>query len=101
MLTSRYYFCKHCGTEYKITANQAKFDMYDNGGHVQDCFPDLNPDVRELLISGICGKCFDETFGNYDNQDTEPEDDFVSQFAPDEDIFNEANWDGSNWIGRK
>lgn len=31
-----------------------------SGAHVQDAFPDMSADNREILISGVCGKCFDE-----------------------------------------
>lgn len=28
----------------------------------QDVLPDLSADAREMLISGMCGKCFDKLF---------------------------------------
>lgn len=31
--------------------------------HVQDIFPYLSANDRELLISGVCGECFDKMFG--------------------------------------
>jgi hypothetical protein len=33
-----------------------------NGKLIQDAMPTLSVDDREFLISGICGKCFDEMF---------------------------------------
>ena len=37
--------------------------IYDRENHyVQDLFPYLSADERELLVSGVCGKCYDEMF---------------------------------------
>lgn len=30
--------------------------------YVQDLFPNMSKDERELLLSGICGPCFDRVF---------------------------------------
>lgn len=35
-------------------------ERINNGEHIQNVMPYLSVDERELLISGICGKCFDE-----------------------------------------
>ena len=34
---------------------------------IQDAFFGLTPDQRELLITGICGKCFDGMFADEEN----------------------------------
>ena len=31
---------------------------------IQDHFPELTDDQRDLLISGVCEDCFDQLFGN-------------------------------------
>jgi hypothetical protein len=31
---------------------------------VQHAFPYLSAGQRELLVSGVCGKCFDDMFGD-------------------------------------
>ena len=33
-----------------------------SGKLIQNFFPKLTPGEREILISGICGKCFDKMF---------------------------------------
>jgi len=33
-----------------------------NGMHIQNAFPYLDSGQREILISGICGPCFDKIF---------------------------------------
>ena len=34
--------------------------------NVQDAFPEMEPDKRELLISGICPECWDNMWGGED-----------------------------------
>jgi len=57
--------CPLCGktSTLKLDAEKTKlFDAgmkaYKNGALVQNAFPFLNADERELLISGICSKCW-------------------------------------------
>ncbi len=38
-----------------------------NGTYIQDAAPYLSVDDRELLISGICGSCFDVLYEGDDN----------------------------------
>ena len=33
-------------------------------GHIQDEFPEIPADIRELFISGVCDKCLREIFGD-------------------------------------
>jgi hypothetical protein len=55
--------CTKCGKEYTIEATDKQLKMLHSGEyHIQDIFPDISPDIREIFISGICGKCFDEIF---------------------------------------
>lgn len=38
------------------------------GTLIQTAIPSLSDSERELLISGICGKCFDELFADDDKE---------------------------------
>lgn len=51
--------CKMCDYVLKVPAKKYALIKHQ---YVQDVFPDLSVDDRELLISGICGKCFDSMF---------------------------------------
>lgn len=33
--------------------------MWKLGANLQDIAPELTPNEREIMISGVCGKCFD------------------------------------------
>ena len=35
----------------------------NNNVHIQDALPYLNAAERELILTGTCGKCFDEMTG--------------------------------------
>jgi len=40
------------------------FANWQRGELIQNALPELNTDQRELLISGICPKCWDERLGS-------------------------------------
>jgi hypothetical protein len=59
--------CRICEKEYTFEANTNDLLDWQRGHkHIQDALPYLNANTRELLISGTCGKCFDEMFGTDD-----------------------------------
>lgn len=54
--------CSLCHSSHKFLINEKDLVRFHNGEHIQDVMPYLTADERELMISGICGKCFDEVF---------------------------------------
>lgn len=54
--------CKMCGKEVDIIADQRGYNKWKKGMLIQDAMPYLTPDEREILVSGICGECFDNLF---------------------------------------
>ena len=61
--------CRQCYREQQITAPVVNFVAWENGELIQNALPMLNADEREMLISQTCGGCWEEMFG-------EPEDEF-------------------------
>lgn len=58
--------CMSCGAEvkFKVNGEQAN-DLIDrqkgkSSKMIQNIIPEVSSDKREILISQICGKCFDE-----------------------------------------
>jgi hypothetical protein len=58
--------CPFCGEHYEFTLDM-DFDefmdsmwKYKNGELLQNAFPNLSPDEREQIKTGICAKCWDE-----------------------------------------
>lgn len=55
--------CNDCEKVHSIHVTQEQLNRYEAGDeHVQDIFPELSADDRELLITGTCGACFDKLF---------------------------------------
>ena len=56
--------CPICNKEHSVhlTREQSyKYkDYLDGKGHIQDLLPELSADNREMLITGICPKCWKE-----------------------------------------
>tara|TARA_Y100000296_G_scaffold73682_1_gene91423 strand:- start:308 stop:457 length:150 start_codon:yes stop_codon:yes gene_type:complete len=40
------------------------YEAWENGELIQNAMPYLSADEREVLISGMCGPCFDNLFGD-------------------------------------
>lgn len=61
--TSSVIQCRNCGVTYSLLYNHEDMvDWLSGSIFIQDAMPYLSPSERELLISGICGDCFDEIF---------------------------------------
>lgn len=58
-------FCVNCDKEYVLNVNSEDLEKWETTNiFVQDAFSYLTPAERELLISGICGTCFDKMFSS-------------------------------------
>lgn len=56
--------CNVCNTVHYIVVPLKDYRKWKlKKGLIQDVMPYLCVDLRELLISGCCGACFDEIFG--------------------------------------
>ena len=58
--------CPFCGHAHEVEVNEEDYFAWDDGELVQNAFPYLSADERELLISGICPNCWNNMFGNED-----------------------------------
>ena len=61
--------CPICGKINTVEVKEEDYRDYQNGALVQNCFPYLTRDEREIIISGICTKCWDFMFDT--NQENE------------------------------
>lgn len=57
--------CRCCGKEHILNVANDEYNAYMNGALVQNAFPTLPPEYRELLISGLCENCWDKVFLGY------------------------------------
>ena len=51
--------CLKCNVNHTIVLDKERYIKWQTGTHIQTVFPEIDVDTRELLISGICGSCFD------------------------------------------
>lgn len=55
--------CKICKREIHILVPRGGYSLWARGlKSIQEAMPQLSEDDRELLISNICGRCFDKLF---------------------------------------
>lgn len=60
--------CSMCGSQATIEMTEDQYKKWKNQEDlIQNIFPNMSSTVRELLISGICGNCFDKLFPKEDN----------------------------------
>lgn len=56
------FMCTQCRKYFPVTALDSQWTRYtETSDFVQDIFPDMHADKRELLISGVCGTCSDDS----------------------------------------
>jgi len=59
--------CPWCAKEATVDVPDEGWSRFMAGTHVQDAFPDLSDDERELLLTGFCPSCWDEVFGEMED----------------------------------
>ena len=60
--------CPFCGHANEVAVNEADYWDWQDGELVQNAFPYLSADEREMLISGICPTCWEKTFGEEEEE---------------------------------
>lgn len=58
--------CPFCGDLNIIKVPEESLQAYNNGVLAQNAFPNLTAAEREMIITGICPKCWDYYFGKAD-----------------------------------
>lgn len=59
--------CQSCGEVHTFNVDENALTRFAKGEiHIQDAFPDMDPGDREMFLSGLCGKCYDELFKDED-----------------------------------
>lgn len=62
--------CPHCQTVLEVEITGDQLFQLNQGAFMADATPELTPDQAERFISGICGPCWTNIFGD-DDEDEE------------------------------
>ncbi len=54
--------CMYCDYKEVITVHESDYITWHNGGLIQEAFPYLSADQRELMISNTCDDCWNKFF---------------------------------------
>lgn len=60
--------CSRCRREAQLEVSDAGYQAWVNGTLIQNALPELSEDDREILISGICGPCFDDMWDDKERE---------------------------------
>lgn len=67
-------YCPFCGKAHEIEVNEIDYLDWKDGMLAQEAFPYLEANEREMLISGICPNCWDDIFGQVEEEEDIPDD---------------------------
>jgi hypothetical protein len=67
--------CIKCGKEVdiKVTPEQEKELSNPNRRKIQEILPDHTPEEREMFASGLCEKCWDDIFNEFNCEESPEE----------------------------
>jgi hypothetical protein len=58
--------CNHCNKSFQLDVKPSDLIAWSQGKLIQEAFPYLDADQRELLISNTCKKCWSKMFSDED-----------------------------------
>lgn len=62
-------YCPFCGRGNEVEVNEMDYLNWYDGELAQVAFPYLSASEREMLISGICSTCWDNTFNQNNDEE--------------------------------
>lgn len=60
--------CMICNVPHEICTTRIGMMRWNLGEHIQTAMPFLSADEREIMVSKICGSCFDALHGGDDDE---------------------------------
>lgn len=62
--------CRVCKEQHSVVVKNKDLKTFEKGKtNIQNCFPYLNADDREILLSGMAGPCYNKFFGYTDEEE--------------------------------
>ena len=59
-LVDCHFTCFKCEKPRLVTCRETEFHIWTNGAFVQNAFPNMSADDREMFVSGVCPTCWKE-----------------------------------------
>ena len=86
--------CRTCHQYHVILVAENDFTAWKGGKYVQDAFPYLSKEDRELLISKTCNRCWYEMFGDCNEQEESDEEleEYAAVSWTRNDVIGLAEW---------
>lgn len=56
--------CILCNKHVRFQVSETGYLNWTNGMNIQDALPEISTDKREMMLTNICGICFDRTFND-------------------------------------
>lgn len=60
--------CSVCGKATIFELHEVDYIRWRTGEHIQNVFPDMTPDEREILISGTHPECWNAMFSDEEDE---------------------------------
>ena len=73
--------CPMCCETHIIKVAIDDYIRWQHGELIQKSFPYLSAEEREMIKTGICGKCWDKMFGGSDDEEELDEVEEVEDYA--------------------
>ena len=54
--------CPMCGKVHTVNVNDVDFQRWQAGVSIQNAFPYLSAEEKEIIMTGICPKCWNSMF---------------------------------------
>lgn len=64
-----YKTCRDCQCRKMFELDPERYFEWQKGRLLQECFPEMLPGDREMLISSYCSSCFDKIFEEDEDTD--------------------------------
>lgn len=82
--------CPFCGKENEIEVNSFDYLAWEAGELIQNAFPYLTAEEREMINTGICDKCWNNTFGT---EEPDEDEDFDGEYIYEDDYETNCHCD--------
>lgn len=60
--------CTGCGRKFRILVKRSEYKRFLDGEYVFRAFPNITEDEREILVAGLCMRCYRSRMEDSDDE---------------------------------